>query len=87
MRSQDALLRRDREREGREQDKRFNVSRDLPTISAVEGEKLIQELTDFEQKISELGVVSACQLFRIFDLSLKGPARAWMEFERTRILR
>ena len=59
------MMKRDRECEGWEQDKRFNLSREVPTISAVEGEKLIQELTDFEQKISELGVISARQLFRI----------------------
>ena len=51
-------------------------------VSSVEGEKLIQELTDFEQRVSDLGVVTSQQLFRISEISLKGAAKEWLELER-----
>ena len=82
-RAQDLALQRDREKEGRERDKRFEIKREVPKVASTEGEALLKEFTDFEARIHELGVVSARQMYQLFELALQGAAKEWLEFERS----
>ena len=75
MSSQSALLQCDRQKENRENEKRFNVSREIPKITSIEGHKLIQEVVTFERRIDELNVTSSREIFRISEMSVQGAAR------------
>ena len=70
-------LRRDSQRENRDQEKRLNITRELAKVSSIEGETLMRELAKVELRIEELGITFGRQLMRTLR-----EAKSWIEFAR-----